>query len=129
MVNGIFEAMLCDYRPKKQIKNAMLLSNDGKASSSISAAVNTRNADSFSSELSKAGVSLSSGETSGKAAEPTPENNDHRINLDDNEEDEEDDDDGDDTDLTSAAVHIFLYFIQVSLQESKIHIKELKGLA
>lgn len=114
MVNGIFEAMLCDYHHKKKTKNVMSISNDGKVSSGNTAS-NTRNAGSFSSELSKADVSLSSGETSGKAAEPIPENNDHRKNLDDNEEDEEDDDDGD-TDLTSAAVHIFLYFIQVSIR-------------
>lgn len=126
MVNGIFEAMLCDYRPKKRDRNMMTTAFGGdsksvgittgeRATSGVSASSDTNN-DKTSTKLSvaAAGGSCASSDDNWRKSQ-TAElavargNNDH---LDDNEDDEEEEED-DDTDLTSAAVHIFLYFIQV----------------
>lgn len=119
MVNGIFEAMLCDFLPNKRDK----FGTDTKSCGDTAASGNTYSASSGtnndkSSELSTAEKSSLLVGSNGKnrSADQAGENNDRNpINIEDNDEDEDDDDNDDDTDLTSAAVHIFLYFIQVSV--------------
>lgn len=97
MVNGIFEAMLCDYRPGKKDRNNTTGTLGSKKMTFPSAPRNG------SVNLDKSAVG--STESTSDMAELRPDNEDSE-----NDEGVEDDDD---TDLTYAAVHIFLYFIQV----------------
>ncbi|ODN04555.1 hypothetical protein Ocin01_02162 [Orchesella cincta] len=104
MVNRIFEAMLCDFKPSKKENDNQLT---GISSSSQSAGSTSGEGQSTSLEASGDALTASAGSAKdvndvrgGGSSNGTPENE-----IDYDEDDDEDD-------LATAAVHIFLYFIQ-----------------
>ncbi|CAL8123688.1 unnamed protein product [Orchesella dallaii] len=109
MVNRIFEAMLCDFKPSKKERE-----NDNQASgmrpSGGGESAGSTSGDGQSTSLEASGESLNKSAGSVKDVNDVANGGGNNNGSAENDDDYDEDDDEDD--LAVAAVHIFLYFIQ-----------------